>query len=215
MTAVAVEDRDRVEALLWRTLLRFETLSQAQYEAHAPELLSDGKAAFVARLAAVAGPPSLLAASAVGAPIDRVISLAAGPDKAATLNIQGLLLEPLGQVIYGLTEANPAVSAEARALARTGHRTCAEIIARVPPLLAEHVGDPDALLQAFQKTTPEVIRELDALGEAVDLEFSHTLNLHFSDVMGEFAADLLERCIELGMQRRQLVVFLTSQMMGI
>ena len=186
MATRTIDSLEHVEALLWRTLLQFETLAQAQYRAHAPDLLCDPKTAFIERLSARAGPPTQLADSPIGAPVGRVLALAEGPDTTATLTIQGLLLEPLGQVIYG-----------------------------VPPLLTRHVGDSDALLAAFERSTPAVIRELDVLGEGVDEAFAETLNLHFSDVMGEFAADLLERCMALGMPRRRLIVFLTGQMMGI
>lgn len=211
MVAATIDKLERVDALLWRTLLEFENLAQDQYWAFAPELLCPSKTALVEALDARAGTENLLNASAIGGPIDRVLDLAAGPDRETTLHVQGLLLEPLGQVIYGLTAENPAMSVEAREVARAGFDACADVIARVPSLLAK---EGDALLQAFQAATSEVIGELDTLGEGVDDEFSESLNLHFSDIMGDFVADLLERCTDLGMPRRQLMVFLTAQMMG-
>ncbi len=212
---IEVDSIDRVEALLWSTLLSFEDLAQRQYRAHVPELLSDAKAAFVEDLATLAGPSALLADSSIGGPVSRLLVRAAGEDRQATLNIQGLLLERLGLTIYQMAAESSGVSEDGRALARQGAAACQEILDRVPAILEAELVDGNARLAAFEHTTSSVIQELDALGEGVDREFSEPLDLNYADLMGEFAGELLEGCVELGMERRRLVVFLTGQLMGL
>ncbi len=210
-----IEPIDRVEALLWSTLCAFEDLAQRQYRAHVPELLSDAKARFVERVAERAGSSAILSESSVGGPIGRLLARATAEDRAATLNIQGLMLERLGLVIYQMAAESDGMSEEGRALASEGAEACQQVLDRVPSLLKAEISGGDARLSAFERSTSAVIQDLDALGEGVDREFSEPLDINYADVMGEFAGELLEDCVGLGMERRRLVVFLTGQLMGL
>jgi len=211
----AVETINRVEALLWSTLCAFEDLARRQYGAHVPELLTESKLAFIERLSERAGPSSLLAESSIGAAVSRLLVRATGEDRSATLMIQGLLLERLGLVIYQMAAESSGVGEEGRALAREGAEACQAVLDSVARILDAEIADGDARLAAFEHATSDVIQALDALGEGVDREFEEPLDLSYADIMGEFAGELLEACIDLGMDRRRLVVFLTGQLMGL
>src|SRR5262245_41743446 len=81
---------------------RFESLAVDRYATHAPALLLDAKRAFVAELESSAADDAALAASALDRPIGVLLGRAQSPDEAATLLVQGLVLESLAQAIYRL-----------------------------------------------------------------------------------------------------------------
>ena len=58
-----------------------------------------------------------LAASPLGQPIQELLQAADGADSTATLIVQGMVLERLGQIIYKALSAQQTVSDATRALA--------------------------------------------------------------------------------------------------
>lgn len=210
MMGVKVAEATGVEARLWATLRAFEAVACANYERHAPELATSAKRAVLAELSGVAADDTGGLASAVR----ELLAHADSPDAIGVLLIQGVVLERLGSVVYAHASVNSRLSESGRALAARGAAACATAMAAAATRLPSLVGDGAMLLAAFEARTGEVIRRVDALGEAVDAAFSAPLQLSFADVMGDFTAELLDACVSLGMPRRQLIVFLTGRLMG-
>jgi hypothetical protein len=80
--------------------------------------------------------------------------------------------------------------------------------------LRSRIGTGEALLQAIMTESAPLLRTLDELGEGIDATFLERYGVSFADLMGDVAAELIATCIELDVDRRKLVAFLTSALMG-
>ena len=213
-TAPVVDDPG--ERLLWTLMRRFESLAVDRYAAHASALLIDAKREFVAGLGSDAGDDAALAASALGGPTGMLLARAQSPDEAATLLVQGLVLESLAQAIYRLVgEQGRGVSEAFRTRAAEGLAASQAVSRIAVARTAEQLGTGDALYVRFAALTYDVLAALDALADPVDRVFGDRFGLRFADVMGEFMADLIGACTALGMQRRKVVAHLAGAAMGV
>jgi hypothetical protein len=202
------------ENIAWSMMRAFETLARDQYTEHAPALLDAAKTSVLDRLGTLAPDDSALRSSPLGEPIEGLLAAARG-DERSTLIVQALLLEQLGQVIYERVAENEIISSQGRELARDGAAAAAAIVGKAPGLIEAKIGTGDKAFDAFTETTGDVLARLDALGEAVDSLFGESFDLQFADVMGDLTGELLPVCTsELGMQRRQLMMYLTSCLMS-
>ena len=77
------------------------------------------------------------------------------------------------------------------------------------------MGIGEQLFQTFATVSRPVIMHLDALGERMDSHFNERFGVTFADLMGEFVAELVPICVELGVERRKIVGHLTGVLMGI
>ena len=204
---------DPGEQLFWTLMRRFETLAVDRYATHAPTVLLDAKQRFVGALTDEPA-PAPLAGSPLDRPTDALLARAQSPDEAATLLIQGLVLECLAQAIYRLVAARDGVSALSRTRAAEGLAASESTAAIVAVRIAERVGTGDALYVRFADVTHDVLGALDGLADPVDQVFGERFGLRFADVMGEFTADLIGTCTTLGMQRRKVVAHLAGAAMG-
>jgi hypothetical protein len=211
MSAVIV---DPLEDLFWAILRRFECAALLQYEGHAPELANPVKRAYVARLCERVPSDAQLEASDLAAPVRNLLGTAANDDEVTTLIVQGLFLEYLGRAIYRVASEQESMSPASRALSADGIAASELVVARSAQLLARRVPNGDERFTRFVDASRELVVRLDTLGEAVDQVFGEKFNLHFSDIMGDFTADLLPACVELGMTRRKVVAHLTGALMG-
>lgn len=202
-----------LERVLWSMMQGFETLALAQYAAHAPALATDEKRALVAQLAAAAPSDAALRATPLSAPVADLLVVAEGADVAATLLVQGLLLEQLGRVIYERAHEVEGVSAQGRAIAASGKAAAEQALDAVPGLVERDVGRGDKLFDAFVKATAPVLSRLDALGEAVDAVFAEPFDIRFADLMGDVTAEVLPVCTALGVERRKLIIHFTGALM--
>jgi hypothetical protein len=215
MTSPVVPDapEDRDERLIWRMLGRLETLALRKYESIIPLLATPGKKAMVHVLAAV--PDGGDAESTpLDEPVDELLSAASSNDRTYTLFVQGFVLERLGQVIYKKLAEHPAVSNSTRAAAEMGGAACTAIIGRATDLIRQAVGDGEAVFERFCIAADSVLRRLDGLGTGVDTLFGCRFGLTFTELIGEFTAELLPACTDLGMNRRKLVCHLAGVFMG-
>ncbi len=207
---------ERVESLLWTIVYRFESLAERQYAASVPALATPQKRAFVAALEPLTlTGPDAFEGTLLGEPVAALTASASGTDPRHILIVQGYLLELLGQTLYRTFGASPAASETTRALCEQGAAAADEAIRRLPTLLHESIGSGDVLLQAFMDESEETLSSLDALGEGIDDVFRERYDVSFADLMGDVAAEAIALCVDLGMDRRKFVAFLTGALMGI
>lgn len=203
------------EILFWTLLRRFETQTLDHYRAHAPVLATPDKERLVALLSAVGNRDEALVNSDLAQPIETLLRCARNADLASTLIVQGLVLERLGQAIYRLAAKTDRASEESRSLARFALAASEGVSELVSPEISRQVGTHEPLYVQFAAASHDVLGALDAVGEPVDRIFGSRFGLRFAEVVGEFAADLITTCTELGMQRRKVVAQLAGACMGL
>jgi hypothetical protein len=211
---MAGEQLDREEQLIWRILAKLETLALQKYEKAAPQLAIPAKKEIVQTLQRGAPDDRALDASPLARPVNDLLDAASVPDEADTLIVQGFLLERLGQIIYKALSTQAAVSASTRSVGVAGLNACASVIGLATERLRKVVGEGEVLFEVFSTASDGVLRRLDGLGEGVDQLFGQRFGLTFSEVLGDFTAELLPACVELGMNRRKLVCHLAGVFMG-
>jgi hypothetical protein len=206
---------DGQELLFWTLMRRFEAPALARYRSHAPVLATAEKTRFVEVLSAMEPRDDLLATHQLTAPTDTLLSRADGADEASTLIVEGLVLERLRLAIYRIAASIDRASDESRTFAAAGQRASGGVCAVAAERIAASLGTGEALFAVFAPKSHAVIGALDGLAEPVDRTFGERFGLHFAEVMGEFTAELIGACTELGMQRRKVVGHLTSVCMGL
>lgn len=213
-TTIAVE-LDHNELLLWSVLLSFESLALRQYAAYATVLVTPEKRALVQSLNSQVPSAEALEETDLATPLKDVVLQATGASYVQTLIVQGLLLESVGHAFYQMLSANESISAATRALTGAGLKASESVTSKIPKLLSEEVGDRQELFQAFMTASKPVLKSLVGLGDGLDKHFSEQFGITFADLMGEFASDLISLCVQLGMERRKIVCYLTAALMGI
>lgn len=206
---------DPKERLFWTLMRRFERAGLEHYHAYTPDLATAAKAHLLSLLSGDACDEKLLAGSALAAPVERILAGARNEEEASTLLIQGIVLESLGQAIYRIAANSQRVSTTSRTLSALGLTASEANSVMVLGLIRERVGTGEPLYATFADVTYDVLSELDPLADPVDQIFAEHFGLRFADIMGEFAADLITACTELGMQRRKVVAHLAGASMGI
>jgi hypothetical protein len=204
---------DHDERLIWRMLGRLESLALRKYELILPLLATPGKKAMVDVLAAV--PDGGDAESTpLDQPVGELLDAASSNDRTDTLFVQGFVLERLGQVIYKKLATHPAVSHSTRVAAEMGSAACTAIIGSATDLIRQAVGEGEVVFDRFCIAADLVLRRLDGVGSGVDTLFGRRFGLTFTELIGEFTAELLPACTDLGMNRRKLVCHLAGVFMG-
>lgn len=206
---------DEKEALFWTMFRNFEDVALERYEHTAQELASPAKREFVRELHDVAPSDEPLAQSELAEAVRALLALGKGKDRKATLIIQGLILERLGEVIYRAISENEHFSAKTRELAARGKALSEEIVRTAPRLVSEGYGTGDPLFLQFAATSKPILSQLDVLGEGIDRVFSERFQMKFSEVLGKFGADLIQTCLALGINRRKLMCHMTGALMGL
>jgi len=195
---------------------RFEALAVDRYAAHAPALLAEAKRRFVERLA-FAADETPLAGGPLAQPTAVLLARATSADEPTTLLLHGLVLENLRQAIYRLVGGGTvgAVSDASRRLDADGLAAIEAVMAAAAARIPERLGGGDGLYATFAAASHDLLAALEAFADPVDRVFGERFGLHFTDVMGEFTADLVGACTALGMQRRKVVAHLAGAAMGI
>jgi hypothetical protein len=209
-----VVPHDREERLIWRILGRLESLALRKYETVVPPLATPDKKVVVEQLLTAAPDDSELNKTDLGPRVDGLLDAAVSHDHADTLLVHGLVLERLGQVIYRMLGAHPSVSHATRSLAEMGTRACARAADHASELTRQAIGEGEIIFERFCIAADSVLRRLDGLGSGVDEYFGERFGLTFSELLGEFTAELLPACVKLGMNRRKVVCHLASVFMG-
>jgi hypothetical protein len=206
---------DAQEPLFWTLMHRVEAHALACYQRHVPQLATADKIAVVGAAAAAATAREQLAASDRAPRVDALFACVPGDDRSATLLVQGLVLEQLGQAIYRLGADAERASAPTRALARAGRVASEEVTRLALECIAADIGTGESLYVVFADLTYDALGALDALSEPVDRVFGERFGLRFADLLGEFTADLVGACTRLEMPRRKVVAHLAGACMGL
>ncbi len=203
------------ETLLWTILRSFEALALQQYEKNVPSLATSQKKELIDLLVSQVPTNAALDPTSLAKPVNNLLAAATNNSAVDTLIIQGLLLEVLGQTIYENIKESDKFTADTHNLGTVGLSARKSIKEETHKLISDKIGSGDQVYQVFVNISRPVIMALDALGESLDQHFSEKFDISFSDLMGEFVAELVSTSMELGMERRKVVSYLTSTLMGI
>jgi hypothetical protein len=201
------------ERILWTVLRLLETLALQQYERFVPTLATPAKRIVVGRLTDEVPSDEALDGEELEGPIRELCSAASTDSAVATLCVQGITLERLGQAIYNRLATSPGAGPLSRHLADLGRDATGESIELAINELKSRSARED-LLSAYCAATGPVLACFDALGVAGDRALGPHFGLRFIDVLADVATELLENCVDLGMDRRKLVCHLTAAFMG-
>ncbi len=201
------------ERLLWTVLRRLETLGLEQYEQFVPALATPAKRSLVERLRNEVPTDEALTGQELEEPVRDLCAAALSDSALATLCVQGLTLERLGQAIYSRLLTSPGAGPLSRHLAELGGAAAGQTIALALSELQQR-SSTENLLAGYCDATEPVLACFDALGEAGDRALGPHFGLRFIDVLTDVATELIGNCVQLGMNRRKLVCHLTAAFMG-
>ena len=202
------------ESLLWTIIRRLELLAGRQYEQFAPQLLTESKRQFVDSLMAFSSDGPMDAHPGLNESVTALEQAAARANEAQTLVVQGLILEHLGLTMYRLLARGKALSEGGAALAQSGVAAAESTIEAARARAIEAIGEGTPLFNEIQAASRDVLATLDALGNEIDDVFGNRFGLSFEDLVGDFTSDLTPFLVQMGVNRRELMCFLTSSFMG-
>lgn len=212
MSAMA---HDELESLLWTILRNFESLALEKYQTYFPRLATSEKKDLVRQMSELAPDDRALDRSQLAGPVRELLACARQGEAASTLIVQGLVLERFGRILYDTLAKTGTLSPQTHALAVTGKAISGELSDLVPALVTQKMGDGEGLLECFTLDSREVLKRLDTLSEELDRAFAERFQVRFSDTVAEFAADLVQTCTAMGMNRKKLMCHLTACLMGV
>jgi hypothetical protein len=201
------------ERLLWTVLRRLEALALERYERFVPALAMPAKRTVVERLRDEVPTDEALAGHELDGPMRDLCSAAATDSALATLCVQGLTLERLGQAIYARLATSPGAGPMSRHLADLGGEAARVSIDMAISELQRRASTED-LLAAYCTATRPVLACFDDLSDTGDRALGPHFGLRFMDVLTDVATELIDNCVQLGMDRRKLVCHLTAAFMG-
>jgi hypothetical protein len=201
------------ERLLWTVLHRLEALALEQYERFVPALATPAKRRMVGRLRDEVPTDEALTGHELDVPARDLCRAATSDSALATLCVQGLTLERLGQALYSRLATSPGAGPLSRHLADLGGEAAGESIGLAISDLQGRAATEDLLAAYFTATRP-VLECFDALGDAGDRALGPHFGLRFMDVLADVATELIDDCVQLGMDRRKLICHLTAAFMG-
>jgi hypothetical protein len=204
-----------VESLLWTVLRNFESIALQQYQSYCPALATPEKRTYLTKLQAIAPDDALLEKSELSIPIRELLASAQSQTEVATLIIQGLILEQFGRALYDTLARLEEVGPQTRTLALEGKAISSALADVVPSLLTKKNGEGEVIFEIFVRHSHDVLRRLDILGEGLDQRFADRFSVRFSEIVAEFAADLIQTCVAMGINRKKLMCHLTGCLMGI
>jgi len=202
------------ERLLLAMLARFEAEGLACYHEHAPHLATDAKSTLLDRLRDEGADDDELSGSELWGPVGSVLRTARSSGPTETLFVQGLLLEILGCTIYTAAAKAPMISDTGKQLAAQAIPACRAVVAMATTALVETVGTGEPAFVEFADATHDVIAALDPIGEPVDAVFGERFDIRYSELIGDFTADLVAVCADLDMPRRKVLAHLAGASMG-
>jgi hypothetical protein len=201
------------ERVLWTVLRRLEALALERYERFVPDLATPAKRIVVGRLRDEVPTDGALAGQELDGPVRDLCSAAATDSALATLCVQGLTLERLGQAIYTRLTTSRGAGVLSRDLGDLGSEAAGVSIELALSELQRRASTED-LLAAYCTATRPVLACFDAVGVAGDRAVGDHFGLRFIDVLADVATELIDNCLHLGMDRRKLVCHLTAAFMG-
>jgi hypothetical protein len=213
----AADALDPDETLLWTVMRTFEVQAAGQYHAHVPELSSAAKQGVGPALLDLARDDAPLDASILSPTMRALVGSAAqAGDQGAVLVVQGLVLERVRQFVYATLARVSGAPERTRSIAKALEPVSREIVAQAPALFATACARTgQAPFSFFAQASDDVLHKLDAVGEGVDEVFGDRFDLRFTDIVGDFVAELVPTCVQLGMDRRKVMSHLAGALMGI
>jgi hypothetical protein len=204
------------ELLLWTVMRTFEIQAFAQYQAYAPRF-APSKSGVGPALLQIAGDDGPLEESILAPTMKALIeSSGEARGEGAILVVQGLVLERVRQVVYMTLAGLDDVPERSRSIARMLEPASAAIVALAPALFESAcAASGQQPFTFFVEASDDVLHKLDAVGEGVDEVFAECFGLRFADIVGDFVADLVPACVQLGMERRKVMSHLAGALMGI
>jgi hypothetical protein len=190
-----------------------ETLALERYERFVPALATPAKRIVVGQLTDEVPTDLALTGQELDRPVRDLCSAASTDSPLATLCVQGLTLERLGQAIYNRLATSRGAGPLSRHLADLGGKAAGVSIELAISELQRRSQTED-LLAAYCTATRPVLECFDALGIAGDRALGPHFGLRFIDVLTDVATELIDNCVDLGMNRRKLVCHLTAAFMG-
>ena len=178
-----------------------------------PALATPAKRIVVGRLREEVPTDEALAGQELEGPVRDLCSAAATDSTLAALCVQGLTMERLGQAIYTRLATSPGAGPLSRDLADIGGEAAGESIELALSDLRRRSSTED-LLATYCAATRPVLECFDAVGVAGDRALGPHFGLRFIDVLTDVATELIDNCVQLGMDRRKLVCHLTAAFMG-
>jgi hypothetical protein len=201
-----------LEQALFSMMKAFEALAMNTYQREAPQLCTAEKQAFVKALNDHVHNDDALQQTVLAKPVRALLNDVAHQPRGALL-VQGLVLEQLGRVIYERVQNTTVASEASKTLATAGQAAAMSVLDLVPALIRNTIGTGETLFAAFVDASGPVFSQLDQLGEGVDAVFGTDFDIQFADLMGDLTAELIPMCVELGMERRKLVIHFTAALM--
>lgn len=201
------------ELVLWTVLRRLEILALERYERLVPALATPAKRIVVERLLDAVPTDEALAGHELDGPVRDLCNAASTDSALATLCVQGLTLERLGQAIYTHLATSPGAGPLSRQLADLAGEAASESIELAISDLKRRSSTEDLFAEYCTATRP-VLACFDALSVAGDSALGDHFGIRFIDVLTDVATELIDNCTRLGMDRRKLVCHLTGAFMG-
>jgi hypothetical protein len=155
-----------------------------------------------------------LAGTPLEIPIAALMRSVTSGEATRVIVAQGLFLELIGEAIYRGFAENAATSGPTRELCERGLAASGRARELIGGVLRSAIGTGEVLLQTIVDESAPLLRSLDDLGEGIDAAFFDRYGVSFADLMGDVAAELIAVCIDLDVDRRKLVAFLTCALMG-
>jgi hypothetical protein len=215
-TSADAHQLGRDECVLWAIMRTFEVQAIGQYQEHTPQLAvpKDGVGAL---LVGLSGDDRLLDGSVLGASMPALVASASEARREdEVLVIQGLVLERVRQVVYSTVAGLDTMSERSRSMAAVLQAASAAVVALAPPMFAATCrARGQQPFSMFAEASDDVLHKLDSVGEGVDEVFGSRFGLRFADILGDFVADLVPTCVDLGMERRKVMSHLASALMGL
>lgn len=198
----------------WNLMGCFERQAIAQYRARVNDLPLLAKEACLRELHALATPSQALPKGALGDTMGALLDATDALEGRATiLAAQGLVLEQVRRSVYAAVSESPAAGPPTRELALAASIASAEVSSRCAALFAREVV-PEARFTCLVEASDALLRHIDALGEEIDATFGDIYAVRFSQVVGDFVAELVTSCTSLGMERRKVLGHLSGALMG-
>lgn len=205
---------DQSEQLLWSIFRRLEMVAVEKYKAFVPSLDLSAKQNYVERLSSHVDSDAALNESHLAGAIEDLVTASNTNDEGSVAIANGIVLELLGRTIYQLLAKNSAVDSTTHELANAGLKASQTVSQSAEERLAALFSDVDLLFDRFAEVTQPILVQLDGLSEEIDETFGARFGLEFTEMLSEFAGELLPICIGLGMNRRQVTCHLASAFMG-
>jgi len=208
---------EHLDGLLGQLFFPLEELAIQQYQGLAPVLYSKELDQFLSYLKKVSNQsPANLKETSLYQPLQNLLQIVTTDNPKSVLINQGFLLENLAQIVFQMAfQDETPLSSDFKSHFRTGYHLSQKIAqTAIQQLKKIFSGNIQEGFDNFQQESKPLFQALYLLGEKVDENFGAFMNLSFEDMMGDFTSEILPGCVEIGFDRKKVVIHLTTSLMG-